>query len=131
MFWSGSRGGIRPTRRDLLIIILTVCLAYLFIGPSHHVPAVVADNRPRLKSGLANLLTGKGAEVLCGNLRTGDGPTFEQAVEKVGFRTSDEHDDPSEDEEYEKMSTKLMGHTPGWSMFEKLYIFNGQLWVIT
>lgn len=37
----------------------------------------------------------------------------------------------AEDDELESMSTALKGHQAGWTMFEKLYIYNGSFYVVT
>lgn len=37
----------------------------------------------------------------------------------------------AEDDELEGISTVLKGHQPGWTMFERLYIYNGSFYVVT
>jgi hypothetical protein len=37
----------------------------------------------------------------------------------------------AEDDELESIATTLKGHQPGWTMFEKLYIYNGSYYVVT
>ena len=37
----------------------------------------------------------------------------------------------AEDDELESVATVLTGHQPGWTLMERLYIFNGSFYVIT
>lgn len=36
-----------------------------------------------------------------------------------------------EDDQLEGSRTVLRGHQPGWTLFEKLYIYNGTFYVVT
>jgi hypothetical protein len=119
---------LRPTRRDLILVIISFTLGYLFFtAPDRR----VSDATSRLKS-VASAFTGGNDK--CAVPGAVSGPLFENQVAKVGFQFTPGEDGAESDEEldeYTKMETKLLGHTPGWTMFEKLYIFNGQFWVLT
>lgn len=40
-------------------------------------------------------------------------------------------EDELEDDYAHSGETTLMGHSPGWTVFEKLYVFNGSFYVVT
>jgi hypothetical protein len=40
-------------------------------------------------------------------------------------------EESEEDDELEAISTVLKGHQAGWTIFERLYIYNGSFYVVT
>lgn len=56
---------------------------------------------------------------------------FAPAHGKVGAKPWDGGEEEDEDDGMEKISTDLLGHAPGWTMFERLYIFNDSFYVVT
>ena len=40
-------------------------------------------------------------------------------------------EEEAEDDELASVATVLVGHQPGWTIMERLYIFNGSFYVIT
>lgn len=104
----GTGRGLRPTRRDLLLVVLTLGLAYLlFASPEVHQKVVTsaASSSARLKS--------------LGLWRGRAGPrNFDASVAR-----------PQQDSE--TLITTLRDHTPGWTIFEKIYLYDGRLYVVT
>ncbi|WOO79298.1 uncharacterized protein LOC62_02G002829 [Vanrija pseudolonga] len=126
---SASRA-LRPTRRDVILVVLSLAFALLFLTPSHHPNA--AAPRPSSKSGGR---FGKWGSILGPSqahsvLRE---PSFEETVQPAGFVSADgvSHDDAAESDEFADKATVMLGHTPGWTMFERVYIYNGQMVVVT
>lgn len=125
--------GLRPSRRDLLLVLLTFGVAWLFFA-SPSTPAspgrsdiyAESSRSSRLGSLTGLLRGGKGGY----DGAAGEGAvTYTESVKKVGFKADSSEDvDP---EQFAHLNTKMLGHTPGWTMFEKLYLFNGQLYVVT
>jgi hypothetical protein len=126
--------GLRPTRRDLLLVILSFTVAYvLFSSPERRVGSVAGASRTSRFKSLSTAFGGSNSDNCpAGGLHD---RSFEDQNRKVGFKVGpgDEagHNEGDELDEYAKMETKLVDHTPGWTMFEKLYLFNGQFWVLT
>lgn len=127
--------GIRPTRRDLLLVVITAAIAYFFFtAPERRGPVLSTkpSNKPSRLQSLQHALTG--SSQVCAP-QGGTGPhdrAFADHLQKVGFSAAAKAPDSEEaEEEYEKLETKMIGHTPGYTMFEKLYLFNGQFWVLT
>jgi len=121
--------GFRPTRRDLLVVILTFTVAYIFLTAPER--QRTANTGSRLKS----LLGGAGSDQCAPEVSGLHDRTFSEQNKKVGFKVVGDDEpgltDEEEADDYAKMETKMLGHTPGWTMFEKLYLFNGQFWVLT
>lgn len=40
-------------------------------------------------------------------------------------------DDGEQYDEFTNLATTLKGHAPGWTIFERLYIYNGSFYVVT
>lgn len=116
--------GLRPSRRDLMIVLLTLGVAYMWLGNPNRAQSVDGSEGGRMSS-LGSLWGG----------RKGDCPppqsvSFEETVKKVGFVRKPGSTEP-DNEQFKHLNTKMLGHTPGWTMFEQLYLFNGQLYVVT
>ncbi|BEI89207.1 uncharacterized protein CcaverHIS019_0205690 [Cutaneotrichosporon cavernicola] len=119
--------GLRPSRRDLMIVLLTLGVAFIWLGNPK--PSQRADN-----NSLADGSRGSSLGSLWGGGKSDCPPTqhvtFEETVKKAGFvRTPGSTE--SDNEQFKHLNTKMLGHTPGWTMFEQLYLFNGQLYVVT
>lgn len=131
-----ARGGLRPTRRDLVLVLLTFAAAYLFLGPHAAVgraKTAAQSGRSRFNS-LTDLISGKNKAEICDHVPgSGQGGLlFDESVKKVGFvKNAEKPVGDDEDDEFADRITHLKGHSPGWTLFEKLYLFNGQLYVVT
>lgn len=127
-----SSRGLRPTRRDLLVVVLTFGIAFVFFTAPQH---------PALAGGGSSSGSGSGRKwgsLLAGGHRSdncdpADGSVVGHAypaMKKAGFVRADPNQKVFNDD-FSHMMTKKVGHSDGWTMFEKLYLFNGQLWVVT
>jgi hypothetical protein len=107
-----------------MIVLLTLGVAYIWLGnpnrsQSAYNPAR-ADERGRT---LGSLWGSKGE---CPPQTV----SFEETVKKVGFVRKPGSTE-SDNEQFAHLNTKMLGHTPGWTIFEQIYLFNGQLYVVT
>ncbi|BEI81413.1 hypothetical protein CcaverHIS002_0205730 [Cutaneotrichosporon cavernicola] len=110
-----------------MIVLLTLGVAFIWLGNPK--PSQRADN-----NSLADGSRGSSLGSLWGGGKSDCPPTqhvtFEETVKKAGFvRTPGSTE--SDNEQFKHLNTKMLGHTPGWTMFEQLYLFNGQLYVVT
>lgn len=128
---SASRA-LRPTRRDVILVVLSLAFALLFLTPSQH-PNAAAPRPSSSKSGGGRF--GKWGSILGPSpahavVRE---PSFEETVQPAGFVSTEgvSHDDTAESDEFADKATLMLGHTPGWTMFERVYIYNGQMVVVT
>lgn len=99
--------GMRPTRRDLLVVILTLGLAYLFFSAPqvHKTVTSAASSSARLKAlGLWH--------------DSAPARSFDASVARP-HQTA------------EGLVTHLRDHTPGWTVFEKVYLYDSRLYVVT
>ncbi|ODN99466.1 hypothetical protein L198_03310 [Cryptococcus wingfieldii CBS 7118] len=133
---------MKPTRRDVLLCLLTLSFSYLlFSSPPSSDPVALSasgGNRYRIP-GWSNFFPSS-----TGTSRSHDRSgevLFTDSVKAVGVGSADVEfgkgnswdggEEEEEDDEFESMATVLKGHSPGWTMFEKLYIYNGSFYVIT
>lgn len=90
--------------------------------------------RTRFNS-LTDYFSGKTESEICDTLGGGQNARllFDESVKKVGFVKTKEKATEGDEEadEFLSLSTVMTGHSPGWTLFERLYLFNGQLYVIT
>ncbi|ORX41015.1 hypothetical protein BD324DRAFT_640712 [Kockovaella imperatae] len=182
----------RPTRRDILLCLLTLFLSYLLFHPSDHSLPPRRNSRPKpsasdistsgsLKTGedgrigFADRLSGvtKWGSLFSGGGGSGSGEaydhddesslscavgslahekTFGESVQTHGFikapalgdgDAEDEGEDSSdavvadgdgEDDENDTLdgsATVLKGFQPGWTLVDKLYLYNGSFYVVT
>ena len=54
-----------------------------------------------------------------------------QEFQHAGAKVWDGGEEEAEDDELESVSTVLAGHQPGWTMMERLYMFNGSFYVVS
>ncbi|WWD20713.1 hypothetical protein CI109_105189 [Kwoniella shandongensis] len=162
-----SHHSLRPTRRDILLCLLTLSFSYLlFSTPPSLDPVIVRGSLPggggggrgdgssssryRLPSWSSFLSSSPStADETCIVNRAGAEVTFGESVRPVGFgkvgevetidfiphvdgaKPWDEGEEEAEDDELEGMATIMKGHAPGWTLFERLYIFDGSFYVVT
>lgn len=135
---------LRPTRRDVLLCLLTLSFAYLLFSP---VPLAEPAALNRSSGGQYRLpgLSGlfHSLSSLC--QARSDEVTFGESVKAVGFGVADAEadymngeggwdaafDDGEQYDEFTNLATTLKGHAPGWTIFERLYIYNGSFYVVT
>ena len=134
----------RPTRRDLVLCLLTLSFSYLlFSQPSTESFALPTSVRlPQWSSFFPSSPPAAGAAGGEGAGRV----SFSESVRPVrvdwGEGDLDELRDPSgvswdggeeeaEDDEAENAITILDGHAPGWTLFDRLYLYNGSFYVVT
>jgi hypothetical protein len=171
----------RPTRRDVLLVLLTISTSYLFFTPRLDVSAQLRQPIKAISSPSASLSAGSvGAgkkyipdwlwPVYTPPSSEGDGAgvreeTFGESVRTYGYSavagsaveggrvqgmgleewdqgseeysvTGQVHGHDKEDREGNKgglegMKTELLGHAPGWTLMDRVYIFNGSFYVVT
>jgi hypothetical protein len=143
-----SPHSVRPTRRDLLLVLITLSFSYLlFSSPSPEAPLaprptpVSADHPSRYrlpdwsqlwktKQGQAQAWERNYAESVrtygISRASLAEGP--DALDDRPGWDGGMEE---AEDDELEGLSTVMTGHQAGWTMFEKLYIYNGSFYVVT
>lgn len=147
---------IRPSRRDFILVLLTLSFSYLLFSTNNEPPTrasttVAPPSRYKL-SDWSQLWRGNGG----GQGRGGSCPpveirekTFGESVKSYGVSRASLAEGPdeldqgqrgefwdggeelAEDDELEAISTVLKGHQPGWTIFERLYIYNGSFYVVT
>ena len=146
---------VRPSRRDLILVLITLSFSYLLFStgeaPTRASTTVEPPSRYRL-SDWSQLWRGSGPPhgAGAGGRGGGYGPveirekTFGESVKSYGLQSASEmgdaregggswdtEEESAEDDELEALSTVLKGHQPGWTIFEKLYIYNGSFYVVT
>ncbi|KAL7422875.1 hypothetical protein Q5752_002172 [Cryptotrichosporon argae] len=144
-------GSLRPTRRDALLCILTLSFSYLlFATPSD--PAAskqvgppgssvsTAGRTSRLSSWSG--LFGGSQSCPAVEIREKD-LSFGETLRTVGVgledldtvanpsQAWDGGEEEQEDDEFQSEATLLLGHAPGWTLADRLYVFNGSFYVIT
>ncbi|WVQ85943.1 hypothetical protein IAT38_008111 [Cryptococcus sp. DSM 104549] len=136
-----SHHSLRPTRRDILLCLLTLSFAYLlFSSPPTSDPVAPTSTTGRYRLPGWGSWSGSSAASKCAV--QDKGLRFMDSVKPVGFGSPgddtaefgkqwDGGEEEEEDDEFEGMATVLKGHAPGWTLFEKLYIYNGSFFVVT
>jgi hypothetical protein len=162
---SRSPQSIKPTRRDVLLILITLSFSYLLFSsptqPDRLVPrpttSIKSDplakaqvegsgSRYRLPdwSHLWNSKHGQNSQD-CDISQMPRERNYEESVRTYGVSRASLSEGPdgldhgawdggveeAEYDELEGISTTLKGHQAGWTMFEKLYIYNGSFYVVT
>lgn len=148
---------LRPSRRDLILVLITLSFSYLlFSSPdnptrSSEVVPVTPPSRYRLPDwslwrsshsspscSPASLAAAAGREKTFGESVKTYGVSRASVGEApdeldVGQRGEywDGGEESAEDDELEAISTLLKGYQPGWTIFERLYIYNGSFYVVT
>ena len=49
----------------------------------------------------------------------------------AGARPWDGGEEEDEDDRLEGVATELLGHAPGWTIFERLYLYNHSYYIVT
>ncbi|WRT70692.1 uncharacterized protein IL334_007690 [Kwoniella shivajii] len=165
--------GIRPTRRDILLCLLTLSFSYLlFSSPSTsesipikpHSQLQKSSSSYSSKSSLSSKYkfpdwlfpasssssssSSASHSSSSGHYGSGIGEvTFGESVKPCGFGNDaedttefipalkdgkpwDEGEEELEDDELESSVTILKAHSPGWTVMEKLYIYNGSFYAV-
>lgn len=142
-----SRSSLRPSRREVLLCLLTLSFSYLLFSPqpaSDPIRPATASRGIRIPA-LSDFFT---TESACPPLPPSSRETtFGESTRMIGpnpaiVREADEFSrnrngkpwdqgEEAEDDELESVATVLTGHQPGWTLMERLYIFNGSFYVIT
>jgi len=150
-----SAHSVRPTRRDILLVLITLSFSYLlFSSPSPEAPLaprpdpVSADHpsRYRLPDWSQLWKTKQGQAQACDSLEMPRERNYAESVRTYGVSRASLAEGPdalddghgwdggveeAEDDELEGLSTVMTGHQAGWTMFERLYIYNGSFYVVT
>ncbi|WVR08542.1 hypothetical protein IAU60_005597 [Kwoniella sp. DSM 27419] len=152
-----SHFSLRPTRRDVLLCLVTLSFSYLLFsspGGSQSVPAPKINGGPGTAGASGGRYrlpgwffpTSSSGEESAVSQACGREITFGESVKPVGFgyddttefhpalpdgKPWDEGEEELEDDELEGLTTVLKGHAPGWTLAEKLYVYNGSLYVVT
>lgn len=135
---------LKPTRRDVLLCLLTLSFAFLLFSP----PPLAEPATLNRSSGGQYRLPGLNGlfhslSSLC--QARSDEVIFGESVKAVGFGAADAEadymnieggsesafDDDEQYDEFINLATTLKGHAPGWTIFERLYIYNGSFYVVT
>lgn len=154
--------GIRPSRRDLILVLLTLSFSYLlFSSPSSSGQPIPPPTRSSSSTTPSRYRLSDWSQIWRSNSAAASAAcaaddlgavrekTFGESVQTFGVARSsiaegpDELDEGSrgefwdggeesaEDDELEAISTVLKGYQPGWTMFERLYVYNGSFYVVT
>jgi hypothetical protein len=152
-----SPNSVRPTRRDVLLILITLSFSYLlFSSPTPEAPLAARPAPPRVDQSAASRYrlpdwsqlwkTKQEQAQACDSLEMPRERNYAESVRTYGVSRASLAEGPdalddgqvwdggveeAEDDELEGMSTVLKGHQAGWTMFEKLYIYNGSFYVVT
>ncbi|WWC65051.1 uncharacterized protein I303_107665 [Kwoniella dejecticola CBS 10117] len=159
----GSRGMssiFRPTRRDLLLCLLTLSFSYLLFStpsttsqtlrsPTSSSASPYSSPKYRLPnwlfpsttisgsgSGVCSIGEGKGELTYSESVRTYGFSTPSEAEDTLGLdlgkgsKSWDEGEEEQEDDELEGLTTTLKAHSPGWTVMERLYIHNGSFYAV-
>jgi hypothetical protein len=151
---------LRPTKRDVLLCLVTLTFSFLFFSqPSTPSAAVDSPNsghgiggwswRSSFSSskasgsagaakggygeeGFSDTVRSVGLSSEVNNAATED-ELAELAELKAGTEVKDQWDEEEEmeDDEFDNKVTILAGHQPGWTLFERLYLYNGSFYVVT
>ncbi|WVW80851.1 hypothetical protein I302_102841 [Kwoniella bestiolae CBS 10118] len=149
----GTRQFLRPTRRDVLLCLLTLSFSYLlFSTPSSTStqPVHLSNTSKGGKYGIPNWLfpsssSSHSSSGVCG---VGGEKTFGESVKTYGFSAGvdldldlpsgeesgqswDGGEEQQEDDELQGLTTELKAHAPGWTVMERLYIYNGSFYAVT
>ncbi|KAK4688610.1 hypothetical protein P7C73_g1504, partial [Tremellales sp. Uapishka_1] len=152
-----SHWTIRPTRRDVLLCLLTLSFSYLLFS-SHLEPSngnlLGPDGRPipnvssRLRIPGLSYLYGPSEDSCPAAKVISRETTFGESVKTYGLALGDNDidelvpnhggvpwdggEEAAEDDEFLGAAhTTLLGHAPGWTIMDKLYVFNGSFYVVT
>lgn len=171
---SSTNLGFRPTRRDILLVLLTLSTSYLLFtprpdpsaSPLSSIPPITSSSSPALsltapakpKTYIPDWLwptsgpstscptgTGVREETFDESIRTygsthfsGRIPAedriegFDQGNEDFGIaHPSGEGNVKGTEGELRDIKTELLGHQAGWTLADRLYVFNGSFYVVT
>jgi len=146
-----SNFALQPSRRDIILCLLTLSFSYLLFSPPPTSEPLGLRNRSQASSGgyripgWSKIFT---TELGCPPVPSSGETTFGESVKMIGpqvamgvegdefRRTSngrpwEEGEEEAEDDELGSVFTVLAGHQPGWTMMERLYVFNGSFYVVT
>ncbi|WVO17415.1 hypothetical protein L204_105107 [Cryptococcus depauperatus] len=136
---------LRPTRRDLLLCIVTLSFSYLLFSPPLNTQGVSVN--PAFASkyshswGRFGSFFPASSSTSCPQIN--NEVIWSETVKPVGFGVAGSGkfrqgtkvwaggEEEEEDDEFQTLSTVLKAHSPGWTIFEKLYIHNGSFYVVT
>ncbi|KAJ9110110.1 hypothetical protein QFC19_001781 [Naganishia cerealis] len=156
---------LRPSKRDVVISLVTLFFAWITLGLRHgsnassiyshsydqaaqvdpakaswygsHYIAKVSNKFSNFKSlwpGSAKELE-QLEDVLCPTLSDGShGSYIHKGYSDTVTRLSISADNDEEEDDDEGVSggaSHLIGHQPGWTIFENIYLYNGTLYVVT
>ncbi|WWD07339.1 hypothetical protein V865_005437 [Kwoniella europaea PYCC6329] len=150
-----SRQVLRPTRRDILLCLLTLSFSYLlFSTPGSTTTQSIYPSSTGGKYKIPNWLFpsshSSSSSSSSGACAIGGGEkTFGESVKTYGFNMNTNIDDDDlpigggngkswdggeeqqEDDELQGLTTDLKAHAPGWTIMERLYIYNGSFYAVT
>ncbi|WWC92261.1 uncharacterized protein L201_007215 [Kwoniella dendrophila CBS 6074] len=166
---NSGRNGImlKPTRRDILLCLLTLSFSYLLFSNPTATPQNIRSPNPissssssipnegskyklpnwffpsssssssLSSSSVADIcnIGGSSKELTFGeSVKTfgfGSGETTDDIVENGSGKLWDQGEEQQEDDELQGLVTNLKAHSPGWTIMERLYIFNGSFYAVT
>lgn len=155
----GSYFTLRPTKRDLLLCLLTFSFSYLFLhsppGASHPISSYTntqggsksnigyripvwpfgsgnTPSTPAVKSSVGGQSTIVEEESYTDSVKpVGMSAEVLQPHHGGGVHAWDEGQEAAEDDELGGVITVLRGHQPGWTLMERVYVYNGSFYVVT
>ena len=141
---SRSAFSIRPTRRDVLLCLLTMSFSYLLFSapPSAETIASPANAAGAKSHQYLPWKTLWHSDESCAvPAATGSETTFTESVRGHGLQAIDESpkgdapwdggEEELEDDQVFPGETMNRGHQPGWTLFDRLYVYNGSFYVVT
>ena len=131
---------IRPTRRDVLLCLLTLSFSYLLFTPPG--TAGTASYTPKPAPNRWSSLFSGGSTTGSQCTTTGSQEvTFGESVRTYGPNAGidtiksgpvwDGGEEEAEDDGLAGVQTVLLGHAPGWTLMDRVYIYNGSFYIIT
>lgn len=108
---------LKPTRRDVVLCLITLCLSYLLLRSSERLDLQPTRIVPDTSILLPESTVCKPRE-----------QSFSESVKTLGASGLAWGDDGVEQA---RSDTVLLGHQPGWTLMERVYVYNGSLYVVT
>ena len=132
----------RPTRRDLMLCLLTLSFSYLLFSQAPStIPEPIPTPAPIRPYRLPKWSIFNPTEKTCPPVETlVRDTTFTESVKSYGIATPDGSGDWDSgargwdglaEDGNQILSTVKLGHQPGWTLFERLYVYNGSFYVVT
>lgn len=142
-----SHFSFRPSRRDVVLCLLTLSFSYLLFSPqptSQQLSGPIIPIRGYRIPSWSKIFTSSSE---CPDVTpTTQQMTFGESAKMIGPMVSSvsevdefarirggkpwDQGDEAEDDALQSAATVLEGHQPGWTLMERLYVYNGSFYVV-